>query len=158
MTDKIKAYKARLEQGLCDYMAMPVSERSAAAVDAMVECWEHISDMERQLCGVYELNNDKLAAWVAGMVNDDGTTGGHWTIEQTNAVADSIGMTFDRVTPGEWHAAMNMMYSDYCTVADKYGVGTPGYYADLAHAFLFDKDGGDPRTKLAAYYACIVDR
>ena len=158
MTDKMKAYKEKLERGLAEYMSMPVTERSAAAIDAMIECWERVCGMERELCGAHELGSEQLAAWNAGMVNDDGTTGGHWTTEQTSAVADSVGMTFERVSPAEWNAAMNMMYSDYCGVGNKYGVSTPGFYADMAHAFLFDKDGGEPRTKLAAYYDCIVAR
>lgn len=52
---------------------------------------------------------------------------------------------------------MNMMYSDYCTVANKYNVGTPEFYACMAKAFLFDKDAKSPNAKMAAYYFGIVD-
>jgi hypothetical protein len=52
---------------------------------------------------------------------------------------------------------MNMMYADYCSVAKKYGVDRPEYYADLAKAFLHDKDyKGTPEEKLWYYYNCIV--
>ena len=52
---------------------------------------------------------------------------------------------------------MNMMYSDYCTVANKYNVGTPEFYACMAKAFLFEKDAKSPNAKMAAYYFGIVD-
>ena len=53
---------------------------------------------------------------------------------------------------------MNMIYSDYSAVAYKYGVDTADFYADMAKAFLFDPDGGEPEEKLAAYYHNIVCR
>ena len=51
---------------------------------------------------------------------------------------------------------MNMMYSDYSSVAIHYGVSTAEFFAELAQAFLFDKDGPGPKAKLAAYYHGIV--
>lgn len=38
----------------------------------------------------------------------------------------------------------------------KYGVDRTEFYADLAKAFLFDKDGPAPSEKLAEYYHEIV--
>ena len=87
------------------------------------------------------------ARWNAKMLNDDGTTGGHWTIAQTTAVAQSIGVKFDHISDYCWNVAMNMMYSDYCTVANKYNVGTPEFYACMAKAFLFDKDRKAPMQR-----------
>ena len=57
-----------------------------------------------------------------------------------------------------WWITMNMIYSDYSAVAYKYGVDTADFYADMAKAFLFDPDGGEPEEKLAAYYHNIVCR
>ena len=51
---------------------------------------------------------------------------------------------------------MNMMYSDYCMVASKYGVNNAEFFADMARAFLFDKDAEGPGEKLAAYYHRVV--
>ncbi len=51
---------------------------------------------------------------------------------------------------------MNMMYSDYYSVGVKYGVDRPEFYADLAKAFLFDKDSPAPAEKLAEYYHEVV--
>lgn len=61
------------------------------------------------------------------------------------------------VTEYAWNTAMNMMYSDYCTVATKYGIGSPEFYGDMAKAFLFDKDAKSPNAKMSAYYYGIVD-
>ena len=52
----------------------------------------------------------------------------------------------------------NMMYSDYYNTAMKFGVCTPEFFGALAKEFLFDKDGPDPKEKLAAYYRGIVER
>lgn len=92
--------------------------------------------------------------WTERMENDDGSTGPHWTLEQTTAVANSIGVHVD---PWIWFAAMNMMYSDYWESATRYGVDRPEYYADLAKEFLFDKDAGGPEAKIAGYYHGIVE-
>ena len=51
---------------------------------------------------------------------------------------------------------MNMMYSDYYPVAVEFGLNRPEFYASLAKAFLFDKDGPGPEQKLMAYYEHIA--
>ena len=53
---------------------------------------------------------------------------------------------------------MNVMYSDYYGVAAKYGLDRPEFYADLAKAFLMDKDAGGAEAKMAGYYHGIVLR
>lgn len=89
--------------------------------------------------------------WTARMENADGTRGPHWTMEQTSQVMKQRGINCDAA---EFYAAMNMMYSDYCMEARKFGVDKPEFYADMAKAFLDDKDAGE--DKLARYYECIV--
>lgn len=157
MKDKIKAYKEKLENAISEYMASPSTERTYQAVHGMVDCWEAIDSMEQCLCRTGKFTRDDAEAWNSKMLNDDGTTGGHWTIAQTTAVAQSIGVKFDHISDYCWNVAMNMMYSDYCTVANKYNVGTPEFYACMAKAFLFDKDAKSPNAKMAAYYFGIVD-
>lgn len=156
MKQKISEYKVRLEKGIADYMQNPVSERSAVAIKAMVECWEELCSMEDKICAGYVLTLDDVKEWNAKMINDDGSRGGHWTTEQTDAVADIVGVKFEHISSYCWNVAMNMMYSDYCAVAEKYGVSVPEFYADLACAFLFDKDAKGPREKIGAYYSGIV--
>ena len=84
------------------------------------------------------LTDDELRAWLQHMDNADGSTGQHWTKDQTASIAAAIGVTFDHVTAEE-----------FC--ADR-----TEFYADLAKAFLFDKDGPAPSEKLAEYYHEVV--
>ena len=156
MKEKIAAYKKKLEQGIAEYMAAPMSERSASAVRGMAECWEVIDRMERCVCAGGRMTREDAEKWVGRMVNSDGTTGGHWTMEQTSAVAESMGVTFERISPWSWWAAMNMMYSDYYSVGAWYKVDVPDFYACLAKAFLLDEDAAGPEEKLAAYYRYIA--
>lgn len=103
---------------------------------------------------VMPLNRQTADAWFRGMENDDGTVGGHWTMEQTNQVRAQRGIECD---PLQFWIAINMIYSDYCKVFRKYGVGEKvELYADMAKAFLDDKDAMP--DKLARYYEYIVEK
>lgn len=154
----ITAYKDKLERVIAEYMGMPAGERSAAGVRGMLECWSVVDAAEQALCGGSgDFTRADAEAWCAKMVNEDGTVGPHWTMDQTTAVAESGGVVFDQLAPWCWWAAMCMMYSDYCGVASRYGVGTAEFYADMAKAFLFDRDAGGPRAKMAAYYHGIAE-
>ena len=159
MKTHLKQYMADLEKSIGEYMERPATERSAEAIDGMTECWMHLNEANKMLSGTSygsEFSHEDAKKWASEMVNDDGTTGAHWTIEQTTSVAEANDVEFSHITDWCWWIAMNMIYSDYGTVAEKYGVGTPGFFADLAKAFLFDKDGPGPEKKLAAYYHGIV--
>ena len=146
-------YRDKLEQGILEYMRMPPGDRSANGVRGMLECWSMVDATAKAVCGASsEMTTADAEAWVAHMVNEDGSTGGHWTMEQTSAVAESLGISWDKITPWCWWVTMCMMYSDYGEVAMHYGVSTPEFFAELAQAFLFDRDGPAPKDKLAAYY------
>lgn len=95
-------------------------------------------------------------AWAEHMQNADGTTGPHWTMEQTTDVAESMGIPPDKIPRRAWGVAMNMMYLDCYDVAMQYGVNRPEFYAVLAKAFLCDKDGPGPERKLMEYYGHVV--
>ena len=153
MTDKIKAYKAKLCEALEACMAEPVSSRSVGSCTMLMDalCKADKITMESEASAFTE---DDARRWTEHMENDDGSMGAHWTLEQTTAVANSIGVHVD---PWIWFAALNMEYSDNFDVAQKYGLDRPEYYADLAKAFLFDKDGGGPEAKIAGYYHGIVE-
>lgn len=97
-----------------------------------------------------------MTKWVAGMQNEDGTTGGHWTVDETTEAAHAAGIRLDDISPACWHTAMNMMYSDYFGAASKFGVAKPAFFAELARDFLWDKDAGGPAAKLAGYYSGVV--
>lgn len=160
--EHISDYKARLEKELAEFMKLPVTEGSAEAVKSMLECLgavehlEHFAGIEDDAHTSERLTDIELRAWLQHMDNADGSTGQHWTEDQTSSIAAAIGVTFDHVTAEEFCAAMNMMYSDYFPVGVKYGVDRPEFYADLAKAFLFDKDGPAPSEKLAKYYHEVV--
>lgn len=98
------------------------------------------------------MDENMAREWTSKMENEDGTKGPHWNMEQIRKVMEQRNMTGD---PVEFWAAMNMMYSDYCKVAKKLGVNTVDFYAEMAKAFLDDKDTGVP-DKLTAYYENIV--
>lgn len=153
MTEKIKAYKAKLCEALETCMAEPVCSRSVGSCTMLMDalCKADKITMESEASTFTE---DDARRWTEHMENDDGSMGAHWTLEQTTAVANSIGVHVD---PWIWFAALNMEYSDNFEVAQKYGLDRPEYYADLAKAFLFDKDGGGPEAKIAGYYHGIVE-
>ena len=123
-----------------------------AGIMAMVECLNILKSAEGTICTGREMTRDDAEAWAAHMVNEDGTTGPHWPMEQTTALAESMGLSWDKISPWCWWVTMNMMYSDYGSVAIHYGVSTAESFAELAQAFLFDKDGPGLKEKLAAYY------
>lgn len=85
------------------------------------------------------------------MVNEDGSKGAHWNMEQTKQVMEQRGIQCD---PVEFYVTMNMMYSDYYPVAKKLNVNSVEFYADMAKAFLDDKDAG--KDKLEKYFAYVV--
>lgn len=114
-------------------------------------------DHFRESTKMTEFSREDAMRWAEHMQNADGSTGPHWTMEQTSAVADASGIGRD-VPRWAWGVAMNMMYSDYYGVAVDFGVNRPEFYAALAEAFLMDKDGPGPEAKLCAYYRGIVER
>ena len=111
--------------------------------------WQEI-DVERH---PEHLSKADAESWVSRMKNSDGTVGAHWTFEQTQDVAKQRNITCD---PNDFWAVMNMMYSDYCQVAKRQSVDTPGFYADMAKAFLEDADAADGKAYL--YWDCIADK
>ena len=107
-------------------------------------------------CKLYEilygevLNDELCEYWVSCMINKDGTVGEHWSVEDTNQVAKQLGIKLDTVTPYEWYATMNMVYSDYYgSVPNEIST-----YAKIANDFLQDEDA--KKGKLYRYYKCIV--
>lgn len=85
------------------------------------------------------------------MENEDGTKGGHWTVEQTTMVARNNGISFDHFNEYDWNYTMNMIYSDY------YGSvpNETSSYVKLARKFLEDKDAEE--GKALRYYLAMKD-
>lgn len=84
---------------------------------------------------------------VSGMKNVDGTSGEHWTMEQTNSVYDSENLEYNKL---DFYYILNMMYSDY---SDVFGDDTK-VYVRLAKNWLDDPDVAPFKAK--KYYKHIV--
>lgn len=77
-----------------------------------------------------------IESWKRGMINEDGSRGEHFNKEQVMQYAKQVGVD-----------------------TQKFGFDRPEVYADLAKAFLDDKDfDGEPEEKLYLYYKCIVEK
>ena len=155
----MQAYKDKLHAALREIAECPVSMRTveqAAAVTDLLCRLDKLEDHDEPETATFD--RETAMQWAANMQNADGTTGPHWTMEQTTAVAESMGIQAPVVPRWAWGVTMNMMYSDYYVVAAKYGLDRPEFYADLAKAFLMDKDAGGPEAKMAGYYHGIVLR
>ena len=96
---------------------------------------------------------DQMSAeqWMRNMEKEDGSKGPKWTKEQVKPYMAQVGYHGPEY---KFWVIMNAMYSDYCKVAKKYGHDRPEYYADLAKAWLEDKDANPEKAGL--YYKHIV--
>lgn len=158
MKEYIKGLYARLEE-LSEKPLTLGHIEEADAVAGLLCRLHKLGGMDgdhfRESTKMMNFTREDAEAWAAKMQNADGTTGPHWTMEQTSAVADASGAGHD-IPHWAFGVTMNMMYSDYYDVARKFGVNVPEFYAELAREFLTDKDGPGPEEKLCAYYRCIV--
>ena len=105
-----------------------------------------------------KMTREMAEDWVNSMEGSDPAKqhGGKWTMEQIKPIAQKYGIPTEGERFWEFYAVMNAMYSDYYPVAKKYNVLTPDYFADMAMAFISDKDAVE--NKAAMYYECIVEK
>lgn len=99
------------------------------------------------------MSREKAQKWTRHMKNADGSSGEHWTYEQTEQVRKREAAEGD---PAEFYATMNMLWSDYGEVARKFGVDKPEFWAELSEAFLVDEDAAP--EKLERYYRYVVGK
>lgn len=109
--------------------------------------------------GAIRLTKSDMLHWKRQMLNEDGTRGPHYDMQQIMSVAEKMRIKFDTFDEREFCTAVNMMYSDYCKVVKNYIAPDKElmFFAELAKAFLDDEDGPEAFEKLALYYYCIVD-
>ena len=150
----LQSYRQKLHDALHEMEHCPVNMNTVAQATALAELCCKLREIDGHGTSK-EFSATDAKCWTAKMENEDGTTGPHWTMGQTDAVANITGVS---VKSCVWWAAMNMMYSDYYGVAAKYGLDRPEFYADLAKAFLMDKDVGGPEEKMAGYCYGVVKR
>lgn len=148
MISELKNYKHRLEEELEERLDAPLCFNNMEFIDKAAKHFCHLDELSEKLC----LSSDDATDWVNDMVNEDGTSGPHWSIAETSAIPRPNG-----ISESSWNVTMNMMYSDYFKVAEKFNVNNPEFFACLAKAFLEDKDAGSGETKLARYYYGIVE-
>ena len=96
-------------------------------------------------CGSH-MTEDEALDWVANMQNKDGTTGEHWSYEQTESVKKQYNI---EANCWDWYIVLNMVYSDYYST--KFDTAT---YIELAKDWLDDEDIG--KDKLLKYYIFVV--
>lgn len=114
------------------------------------EMYEELEDeLYRDIYGCH-FNEWMLEKAVKKMHNEDGTMGGHWTLQQTTDVAKQHGIQFDDFNEYDWNYVMNMIYSDY------YGAipNDLTYYVKMSKKFLEDKDA--EKGKAYHYYRKIA--
>ena len=128
------------------------------ADDAMSMIKETHEDLYEELESYLykELYGCHFSQWLAEkatakFINEDGTTGPHWKIEDTTNVAIQNGIRFDKFNEYDWYYTMNMMYSDYYGAVNN-DLST---YIKLATKFLMDKDA--PEGKALKYYLAMKD-
>lgn len=100
----------------------------------------------------YHFNKELLARANSHLINEDGTVGGHWTVDQTNGVARNLGITFSSFNEYDFNYVMNMLYSDlYGSIS-----ADANAYGKMAHKWLLDKDAKS--GKALRYYLAIPQR
>lgn len=154
----MKEYIEKLYTKLREAMEKPVTLGSAEEVGMYAKTIRRLEklDCREDEPDAAEFDRETAMQWAERMQNADSSTGPHWTMEQTTAVAESMGIQEPVIPRWAWGVAMNMMYSDYYPVAVEFGLNRPEFYGALAKAFLLDKDGPGPERKLMKYYEHVV--
>lgn len=108
--------------------------------------------------GSRKMTREMAEEWTESMQGSDPNkpSGAKWAPEQIKPIATKYGIPTEGERFWEFFAVMNAMYSDYYAVAKKYNTLTPEFFADLAMAFISDKDAVE--NKAAMYYEYIVEK
>ena len=105
-----------------------------------------------------KLTNQQIEDWMENLVNDDGSVGPEYDVEQTDVLAKKLGIEFKNYTREEFNAVVNMLYSDMCSALKVNGQeAKPETWAKMAKAWLEDEDGLQGSHRLAVYYHNIID-
>lgn len=162
MNDKIMENKKELWEYMEKLCENPITYSSAERLVTCHKAYKILCEMAGSHAGHdamehedaetdYHLTEAMAKAWTSSIENADGTRGPYWSMEKTEEIRRQRGIA---AAPLEWWVAMNMIYSDYCVVAEKLGTSTAEFYAGMAKAFLDDKDAQP--DKLGRYYEYIV--
>ena len=118
----------------------------------------HMDDGGSRMMGGHEkLTREQAEKWVRSMRGDDPKARGEmWTYEDAKKLAEERGLPTEGQNMVDFYVTLNMVYNDYGAVAKEHGVDTEEYFADLAQAWLYDRDGKPPTEKLMAYKRYVV--
>lgn len=146
---------------IVECLSVPMDEETSKKLASYNEAYNAICQWEEDEGENYSrdaedtastFSMDTARAWTQKMKNADGTQGPHWTLEQAKQIMAQRKIGLD---PVQFWVTLNMIYSDYSPVAKKHGLGgSLDFYADMAKAFLDDKDAKP--NKLSRYYENIV--
>ncbi len=119
---------------------------------------KHMEDYRKGGGKPQPLTREKAEEWVGSMQNEDPNReeGECWTLEEVKDIAKKMGMPTEGKKLIEFYAAINAMYSDYYKVAEKFDLVEDDFFAEMAKAFIEDKDA--VKDKVAVYYDCIVKK
>jgi len=92
--------------------------------------------------------------WCEGMINSDGTTGPHWSLDKTKQIQAQRKIEGSPIT---FYAALNATYSDLYEFFKKYGISNMDAYVDFVKAFWLN-DVDAVADKVGAYYEHVVER
>lgn len=101
------------------------------------------------------LSREEAEKWVESMESEDGRKGGRWPYHEIKQYAGNFGIQGEEKVV-EFFAVMNALATDYGKVAKKHGVDKVEFWADLAKAFINDKDANPGKVKM--YYECIAKK
>ena len=112
-------------------------------------------DYENRIKAVMEIDDAPhftervYAEAVGGMVNEDGTKGAHFDLDQVKELIKAHKIDLGENNVFDFAYCVNMVYSDYHgSIPDN-----DKSYVEVAKAFLFDEDG--PKGKAVKYYLAM---
>ena len=99
----MQEYKDKLHVALREIAECPVSMRTveqAAAVTDLLCRLDKLEDHDEP--ETVEFDRATAMQWAAAMRNADGTTGPHWSMDQTSAIADGMGVQETNIPRWAW--------------------------------------------------------
>ncbi len=119
----------------------------------------HYSDYSKGHNEPMELTTGEAMTWVSKMENQDGTTGAHWKIDQTTAVAEQHKIDLNKVGKEAFYVALNRAYSDHYNTAKKYNAHTtPDFFVCLVKDDINDSDSVSLKERVAVGYHYIAKK
>lgn len=88
---------------------------------------------------------EKIVSEMAVTDGSDRDSGEKWTFEESKAVAEKVGIDWEKVSKCEFYIVLNMMYSEHFRTGKKHSLSDI-FYAELAYDWFNDSDSDDSKT------------